>query len=198
MNNKIKPLVCILGCSGSGKSTICLDLEQKYGLKQIPSYTTRKPRDENDKKGHIFVSDDEFKAIRNELVAYAITTGARYGVTQEQIDNEEYDLYVVDFTGLKALWKNYKGYRPIVSIFIDCSLHERYERLNKRYNKQFDTFKEANEHTLERIVHDAGEFSLAKINCDYVINNDDGRYANTMMKIINICVDNGVIKIKEI
>ena len=34
----------IVGCSGSGKTTITEQLEQKYGLKSIQSYTTRKPR----------------------------------------------------------------------------------------------------------------------------------------------------------
>lgn len=97
-----KPLLCVLGASGSGKSTICLELEQKYNLKQIPSYTTRKPRSEN-KSGHIFLTAEELKYIENELFAYAETTGAEYGVTCKQIDSEEYDLYVVDYTGLKNL-----------------------------------------------------------------------------------------------
>ncbi len=192
-----KPLICILGCSGSGKSTICLELEQKYNLKQIPSYTTRKPRNQYDKKGHTFISYEEFKSIENDLVACVETTGAKYGVTQEQINNEEYDLYVVDFTGLKKLWSNYKGKRKIISVYIDCPLSDRYERLNKRYTKEFDTFKEANEKTLERIVHDAGEFYLAKASCDYVIDNHTGNYANAMLKIIDVCMENGIIQNKE-
>lgn len=191
-----KPLLCVLGASGSGKSTICLELEQKYNLKQIPSYTTRKPRSEN-KSGHIFLTAEELKYIENELFAYAETTVAEYGVTCKQIDSEEYDLYVVDYTGLKNLLDNYKGKRKIVSVFIECPLSDRYERLNKRYAKQFDTFKEANQKTLERIVHDAGEFNFAKASCDYVIDNHTGNFANAMMKIINICMENGIIQSKE-
>ncbi len=191
-----KPLLCVLGASGSGKSTICLELEQKYNLKQVPSYTIRKPHIEN-KSGHIFLSVEELRYIEKELIDYAETIGAKYGITCKQIDSEEYDLYVVDFTGLKYLLDNYKGKRKIVSVFIECPLSDRYERLNKRYAKQFETFKEANQKTLERIVHDAGEFNLAKVFCDYVIDNHTGNYANAMMKIIKICIDNGIIQSKE-
>ena len=47
----------IVGCSGSGKTTITEQLEQKYGLKAIQSYTTRQPRYDGE-TGHIFVSDE--------------------------------------------------------------------------------------------------------------------------------------------
>lgn len=93
---------------------------------------------------------------------------------------------------------NYKGKRKIVSVFIECPLSDRYERLNKRYAKQFDTFKEANQKTLERIVHDACEFNLAKASCDYVIDNHTGNFANAMMKIINICMENGIIQVRSL
>ena len=52
----------IVGCSGSGKTTITERLEQKYGLKSIQAYTTRKPRYDGE-TGHTCVSDEEFDKL---------------------------------------------------------------------------------------------------------------------------------------
>ncbi|MDE6150197.1 MAG: AAA family ATPase [Ruminococcus sp.] len=192
-----KPLICILGCSGSGKSTICLELEQKFNLKQIISHITGNLRFDSG-TGHYFLSEEVFNSLKGNHVAYMQIAGAEYGVTNEQINNEKYDLYIVDFTGLKKLRKSYKGKRKIISVYIECPLHDRYERLNKRYIKQFDTFKEANEKTLECIVHDAGEFHLAPGSCDYIIDNHTGNYGNALMKMINICMEHGIINREKI
>lgn len=182
----MKPLICILGASGSGKTTLVEELEQKYLLKQISSYTTRQPRYLNE-RGHTFVSQDEFDKIRPEIVAYATVTNAEYGVTSSMIDDETYILYVVDLTGLKSLKANYKGNREIISIFIDCNINERYERLHKRYEHQYNDYNKATTETLNRIKHDTSEFLNAKEYCDYSINNSNGNYANAMMKLISIC-----------
>ena len=52
MNNYI---FLIVGPSGSGKSTIAEQLVETMNLKQIESYTTRKPRSQHE-RGHIFVT----------------------------------------------------------------------------------------------------------------------------------------------
>ena len=163
----MKPLMCILGCSGSGKTTICNELEKRYGLKQIPSYTTRKPRFEGE-KGHTFISEDEFKHLSYEqpFVAYAETTGAKYGVTTAMLENEQYSLYVIDYSGLKYLKEHYKGNRKIISVFVDCPLMQRTDRLENRYKG--DTSK-----VLARLEHDEEEFRNASEVCDFKIFNGD-------------------------
>ena len=113
-----KPLFCILGASASGKSTLVKMLENEFKMKQIPSYTTRSPRFKGE-EGHTFVSEKEFKAL-NDIVAYNYYLGNHYGVTASQIDDDTYNLYVVDQTGLNELRKKYRGNRKIYSIFIDC------------------------------------------------------------------------------
>ena len=60
----------IVGRSGSGKTTIAEELERKYGLKSIQSYTTRPKRSDNE-TGHIFVSDEEFDKL-TDMVAYTL------------------------------------------------------------------------------------------------------------------------------
>ena len=58
MNN----IFLIVGCSGSGKTTITEQLEMKYGLKSIQSYTTRPPRYDGE-IGHTFISTEEFDKL---------------------------------------------------------------------------------------------------------------------------------------
>ena len=166
-----KPLFCILGASASGKSTLVQMLEKEFNMKQIPSYTTRSPRYE-DEAGHTFVSEKEFKAL-NDIVAYNYYLDNHYGVTASQIDDDTYNLYVVDQTGLNELHKKYKGNRKIYSIFIDCSYINRYKRLFVRYHKMYKNFEKALKETSKRTERDKIEFKNCKSSVDYVINNDE-------------------------
>jgi guanylate kinase len=166
-----KPLFCILGASASGKSTLVQMLEKEFNMKQIPSYTTRSPRYEGE-AGHTFVSEKEFKAL-NDIVAYNYYLDNHYGITASQIDDDTYDLYVVDQTGLNELHKKYKGNRKIYSIFIDCSYINRYKRLFGRYHKMYKNFEKALKETSKRTERDKIEFKNCKSSVDYVINNDE-------------------------
>lgn len=166
-----KPLFCILGASASGKSTLVQMLEKEFNMKQIPSYTTRSPRFKGE-EGHTFVSEKEFKAL-NDIVAYNYYLNNHYGVTASQIDDDTYNLYVVDQTGLNELHKKYKGNREIYSIFIDCSYINRYKRLFGRYHKMYKNFDKALKETSKRTEQDKIEFRNCKSSVDYVINNDE-------------------------
>lgn len=184
----MKPLYCILGASGSGKSTICSML-QLFGYEQIPSYTTRSPRYEGE-KGHTFVTDEEFDNLKN-VIAYAETTGHKYCVTKEQLENEDYDLYVVDFSGLKYLKKCYDGERRIVSIFIDCDEVFRAERLYDRYSKPELHTNEitSRENVYSRLSHDRVEFKDAKESCDWIVRNNYRDDINTAVGMIRTIID---------
>lgn len=166
-----KPLFCILGASASGKSTLVQMLEKEFNMKQIPSYTTRLPRYEGE-AGHTFVSEKEFKAL-NDIVAYNYYLGNHYGVTASQIDDDTYNLYVVDQTGLNELRKKYRGDREIYSIFIDCSYINRYKRLFGRYHKMYKNFEKALKEANKRTKQDEIEFKNCKSSVDYIINNDE-------------------------
>lgn len=169
----MKPIILICGESGSGKSTLAEELEIQCGLKAIPSYTTRLPRYENE-KGHTFITDDEFDNLKN-IIAYAETTNARYCVTQEMFDNEEYNLYVIDNSGIKYLKENYKGDRPMYVVYITCPLRQRYERMIKRPIEDPIGF------ALERIVHDAVEFKDVDYNIK--IENSDGNFSEAFASL---------------
>lgn len=175
----MKPIILLVGASGSGKSTLAEELESHYGFKSIPSYTTRLPRHENE-KGHTFITDEEFDKLTN-IIAYAETTNARYCVTQDMFDNEDYSLYVIDNSGIKYLKENYKGDRPMYVVYITCPLRQRYERIIKRADNNPDPIGFA----LERIEHDAVEFR--NVDYDIKIDNADGYYTNAFTSLYLFC-----------
>lgn len=125
MNN---PLFLFCGRSSSGKTTIADILEQKYGYKQVVSYTTRQPRYEGE-IAHIFVTEDEFDQL-GELAAYTLYNGKRYGTTFKQL--EECSIYVIDIPGIETLLQHDKINRPIVIIYFDTTV---YTRINRMLNR---------------------------------------------------------------
>ncbi len=125
---QIKPIVLIVGKSGSGKTAVANYLEKNYSLVQLSSYTTRNKRF-NSEKGHLFVSKEEYFKIPNKI-ATTYFNGNYYCSTKEQVDNS--DLYVVDFDGVFELLKKYKGIRPIKIIYINAHWFKRFWRMIKR------------------------------------------------------------------
>lgn len=150
----MKNIFLIVGCSGSGKTTITEQLEQKYGLKSIQSYTTRQPRYDGE-TGHIFISDEEFDKL-TDMVAYTEFAGNRYCATAEQVENN--DLYIIDPKGVDFFMKAYKGSKTPKIIFISSNLTTRYERMVGRAETKGKSHQEAIESSLTRIVNDAEEF----------------------------------------
>ena len=184
-NEKKTALALIIGASGSGKSSVCNELEKRYGLKAIPSYTTREPRTP-DEKGHTFISDCEFDNLK-DILAYAETDGNRYAVTKEMLEDEQYSLYVIDLSGVKYLLEHYKGDRPLVSFFIDTNVYDRFKRMIDRKDDRtpIDKMKAA----LDRNEHDAVEFNRTEVlkYVNFVVGNPDGKFDSTVAYIKRIC-----------
>lgn len=131
MNNT---LYLFVGKSSSGKTTVANFLEQKHGLKQVNSYTTRSPRYDGE-IGHIFVNNTEFDNL-GELVAYTEYNGFKYGTTAEQLD--QCSIYVIDIPGIETLLKKYYNNRPIVVIYFDTNVHTRINRMRDRGDSDAD------------------------------------------------------------
>jgi len=151
-------IFCILGESGSGKSTICDELRKRYNYKVIESYTTRPMRYENE-KGHIFISDDEFNSLMPEICAYTVYNSYKYGATVKQIESS--DLYIVDYAGVVYFKKHYKGKKKMISIYLSSSKEMRATHMRRRGDsqKQID----------DRLEFDNKAFSDVMYNCDYYI-----------------------------
>ena len=122
MNNYI---FLIVGPSGSGKSTIVEQLVETMNLKQIESYTTRKPRFRHE-KGHIFVTDKEFDNL-TDLVGYTEFCGHRYAATAAQV--EENDIYVIDPAGVAYFKEHYHGSKLVRVIGIWATEPARKKRM---------------------------------------------------------------------
>ena len=111
-----KPIILLVGPSGSGKSTISRELHEKYGLKELQSYTTRKPRFPHE-PGHTFVTDEEFDTLKDQ-VAFTDFNGHRYCATAQQVNDN--DIYVVDLEGCRTFQKTYHGDKIPMAFWIEC------------------------------------------------------------------------------
>jgi guanylate kinase len=123
-----EPLFLLVGKSASGKTTIANILEQKYGHRQVSSYTTRPPRYDGE-IGHRFITEEEFNNL-DELVAYTEYNGHRYGTTAKQLD--ACSIYVVDVPGVETLLQKYQNNRQIVIIYFDTNVYTRINRMLDR------------------------------------------------------------------
>lgn len=176
------PLLLLIGPSGSGKTTIANRLEEKYGLTQIRSYTTRPKRSEAE-DSHTFITEEEFMILKN-LMAYTEYNGYRYCATLRQI--EDCDIYVVDVPGVRTLIKNYKGNKKIIAVCLKVdeqvaldrmeqrgdSMFQRYQRL-KTDDKEFDGY----------IAHVAYEVGAEYT---YIIDNNKNNIDDSVDEIYNI------------
>lgn len=166
----MKNIYLIVAESGAGKTTIANRLVAE-GFKSIESYTTRKPRYENE-TGHIFVDDKEFDKL-TDIVAYTEFGGFRYCATTQQV--QENDLYIIDPKGVEYFKAHYKGNKGVKVIYIHSKKSVRFERMIKRLKHTDINRFNAIEQALDRIINDATEFAeyaSGKAKIDYIAVND--------------------------
>lgn len=180
-----KFIFLIIGCSGSGKTTITEQLEKRYGIKSIQSYTTRPPRYDGE-TGHTFVSNEKFDEL-TDRVGYTEFAGNRYCATSEQV--EDNDLYVIDPKGVDFFMNAYKGSKKPEIIFIDSDLTTRYDRMVKRAEEKGDTFLTAVDKALGRIKTDVVEFydyTHNKAHVDFTVSNNQN---NNLIQVVDRIYD---------
>lgn len=174
-----KPLIVLIGVSGSGKTSLVNKVSKKYGYTVLKSYTTRAPRenDEADLTSHTFCSMEEaaFFSDQKQIVCSTWFAGNFYFSTQSQLDSS--DLYVCDVNGLKDLYHNYRN-RPILSIYLDVDSSIVADRMNKRGDSDEDIFK--------RLQHDAEAFKDAKDYVDFVCDNSTQDKCNEICEFIDM------------
>lgn len=107
---KKKQILCIIGHSGSGKTTIELTMEQFYPgmFHRIVSYTTR-PMREGEKDGveHHFVQSSKVPD-KSRMLAYTRYGGYEYWADTNDVWDNIINTYVIDVEGYRFL-KRYYG-----------------------------------------------------------------------------------------
>lgn len=160
-------VVCLVGPSGVGKTSVAYALQEEYGYNVIESYTTRPPRYEGE-KGHTFVDEKELKkflpwvdgiVLPGEAIAYNKYDGFEYWATRDQYQGKGVSIYVVDIPGVKMLRETVRDAEIIViTLWADADV--RWDRLCGRGDNQTAI--------IERIAYDNKAFAV--IPCDYAIN----------------------------
>jgi guanylate kinase len=95
-------ILAVVGESGVGKSTVAQEFN-KYGFKEVESYTNRPKRTKNE-TGHTFLSEDDFKKLnKSDMIAY--TKYGDYEYCALESDLQHKNAYVIDERGLNDLLK---------------------------------------------------------------------------------------------
>lgn len=129
----IHTVYCVLGRTGSGKSTITKKAANKLNMKVLKSYTTRQRREnETDENcDHIFISSNEVEKYRNDMIAYTERVNyCSFATKQQLLDN---DFYIINPTGYYELKLKTKDMDiELVTIMINVPYNDLRQRARKR------------------------------------------------------------------
>jgi guanylate kinase len=171
-------IICLIGHSASGKSTLEKELV-KDGFEKIISYTTRPPRKgEIDGVDYHFISTEQFMEMdkQGKFQETAKYRDWLYGLSLDGVDykNKHY-IAVVTIHGYAELLKAV-GKENIIAIYVCVDERERAMRLLKRG----DDIDEI----MRRIKADRDDFRYVDLICDYTVRNDD--IVKAKKEILNI------------
>ena len=168
-------IIVLLGASGSGKSTIENELPAHHGFEKIISYTTRKPRNnEENCKDYYFVDNNTFNEILNRglFMEYDEYSQNRFYGTLKPDYKGGNKVSVLTPNGLRQLKKNYTD-ENIFTVLIDANLGTRIKRYIDRCGVDKFNFDDKNE-ICSRVDRDFGMFLGLEKEVDLVIHNNEG------------------------
>lgn len=147
-------LYCIIGRTGSGKSTITKQLCIKEKMSVVKSYTTRAMRDNETEEttDHTHISSSEVDKYRSDMVAYTERVGYCSFATLQQI--KENNFYIINPQGFYDLQKYIKDNHldeeiQLISVYIRVPFTKLrknalnrgdYESWQENYKKENDEF----------------------------------------------------------
>ena len=162
-------LICLVGRTGSGKSTIARALNKTYfGEKEdtiVKSYTTRLQRPGEDRTSdHKFIRPKDVDRYRNEIIADTKIGPYEYFATFTDIEKAK--IYIIDPIGINHLKENLKqrgiSYRLfIVYLYVNADTRTRrllsrgdsirtIQTRNQKEENEFTDFE--NSHTYDLLI----------------------------------------------
>jgi len=127
-------ILCVVGSSGSGKSTVARILSKEWNAKLITSYTTRSKRsseikDEAEGKplDHIFISTEEFNTFKKrDMLAHTVYAGNHYCCLKKDVGL--CNVYVIDSDGLDYLREKFSDKYNIKTLLVTASKKDKLDR----------------------------------------------------------------------
>lgn len=178
-------ILCILGMSGSGKSTVEKILEKK-GYHRVISCTTR-PRRENevDGKDYYFITEDEFQRLSNnkELCEQTLYREWHYCTRKCDIDITKDTIAVVNPQGYRQIKEQFEEWVIGIYLVVDDK-----ERLIRSLNREIKP--DVNE-IIRRFISDKELFKDIEREVNLVIENWDTY--ETVEKILQFVKEHRVL-----
>lgn len=170
-------IILFIARTGRGKDTCARYLTEKYGLKQLKSYSTRPKRGKEDT--HIFINKKDVDKYKEDMIAYTKIGEYEYFATKEQIKNA--DIYIVDPIGYLML-KESLPEETFFVIYITLNRNEARKRAilrnpeNKSEGDIFDLreadedkqFSDFEKNQYADVILDNRDWSITKKNLDSI------------------------------
>ena len=168
----VKPkILCLLGLSGSGKTTIETSLCIQPSNKKVVSCCTRLSRQgELHGVDYYFITNEQFnfEYANGDYAEIGGKYNSRYAVRHSEIKEDKVNVLVTAKDGLEQLL--YSNKYDIISIWIDCDIEERYRRICERNGHRYalervelDGFRKAEEFKTCQYSFDTTEMSATEM-----------------------------------
>lgn len=109
-------IIALVGNSGSGKTSLSLYLQERFGIPALVSYTTRPMREgEADGIDHHFVEDAS--SMPENPLAHTVFAGKHYWTSHSQISTPVVT-YVIDEAGLVELKEKWSDRYNVLAFYI--------------------------------------------------------------------------------
>lgn len=180
-------LFIIVGPSGSGKSSVLLELKKRCPEYTYPLSATTRPMREGEKDGDIyhFYTKEQFEeGIKNgEFLEYAVVHQDNYyGLIKkplvESLEKGETVIREVDIQGFESIREGIPK-KNLVTIFI--TVPHKQELIDRIVHRAAISKDELN----KRLESMHREFAKAR-ECDYLVENKQGELEKTVEKVMEI------------
>jgi len=132
-------IVILSSPSGAGKTTLVKKIALENNFKISISYTTRKPRtNEENGSDYFFISEEEFKILikNHEFLEYAKVFENYYGSSKSQVyenlNKGKNVIFDIDWQGTDQIKKQKLDYKLITFFILPPSKSELFNRLKNR------------------------------------------------------------------